>query len=117
MQVKFKANQAGLNRLLYGRSGPVALHVANIGRQVGGAYRDCVPVVSGDLQGGIRGRLIRKSRDWGFEIWNRMIYASWIEDGKRYDPRSGRTIYVKVGPRPCLRQALRAVGLSRSRRI
>lgn len=116
-RIEFKANQAGLERLLRDVRGPVVLHVANKGREAEGAYRRCIPIVSGQLKRGVRSQLVRRGRDWGFDVFNDEPYATWIEDGRRYDPRSGRTIYVKVGPRPCLRQALRAVGLSRSTRV
>jgi hypothetical protein len=116
-QVTFRANQAGLNRLLRDRNGPVVLHVANVGREVEGAARRLVPVVSGDLKRSIGSRLERRAGGWGAEVFSDIVYATWIHDGKRFDPRSGRIIYVKVGPRPFLLQALRSVGLSYSRRV
>lgn len=105
-------------RMLKGRSGPVHLHMSNIGRQAEGAARRCVPVKSGDLKGSIDSRVVRGvTGDWQAEVFSDLPYASWIEDGKRFDPRSGKTIRVKVGPRPCLREALRSIGLGRSRRV
>lgn len=117
-QVTFKLNQAATNRLLKGASGPVQLQVANLGRKVEGTARRLVPVVSGRLKSSIASRLFKTPRgEWGSEIFATEPYASWIEDGRRYDPRSRKIIFVKVGPRPFLKEALAATGLSRSRRI
>lgn len=115
--VSFRVNQAGMNRLLKDRNGPVQLHIANVGRQVEGAARRIVPVVSGDLKDSIGSVMQRRSGGWGVNVFAHLVYATWIHDGKRYDPRSGRIIYVKVGPRPFLLDALREVGLSYSRRV
>lgn len=113
----YKSNQAALNRMLRGRPGPVQLHVANVGRQVEGAARKLVPVVSGNLQRSIGSRLTKSpSGEWMAVVFADSPYATWIEDGKRFDPRSGGTIFVKVGPRPFLKQALASVGLRLSRR-
>lgn len=115
-QVTLRMNQSAVNRLLKGR-GPVQLYVANWGRQVEGEARRRVPVVSGRLKDSIDSELVKTARgEWGCEIFSDEPYASWIEDGKRFDPRSGRIIFVKVGPRPFLRDALRAVGFPRSQR-
>lgn len=114
--VTFRANQAGLNRLLKDRRGPVQLHVANVGREVEGVARRIVPEVSGDLKRSIGSVMQRRSDGWGVNVFADIVYATWIHDGKRYDPRSGRIIFVKVGPRPFLVQALNQVGLRLSRR-
>jgi hypothetical protein len=36
------------------------------------------------------------------------VYAMWIHEGMRYDPRAGRIVYVHAGPRPFLVDALDA---------
>lgn len=115
-QTVFRANRAGMARLLEDRRGPVVLHIANLGREVRGRAKQLVPVVSGKLHDSIEFDMVRTARGWSAEVTAESPYASWIEDGKRFDPRSGRTIYVKVGARPFLRRALRDVGLHRSRR-
>lgn len=116
MDVKFRLNQAATRRLLEERNGPVVLHVANKAREVRGAAKERVPVVSGKLRDSIDFEMVKTSRGWSAEVRAEKPYASWIEDGHRFDPRSGRTIFVKVGPRPFLRQAVDAVGLRLSRR-
>lgn len=115
--VTFQVNRAGMARLLEDRQGPVVLHIANLGREVRGRWKDCVPVVSGRLKRSIDFEMVRQARGWTAEVTADVPYGSWIEDGRRFDPRSGRTIFVKVGPRPCGRQALNVVKLNRSRRI
>ena len=117
--VTFRANQAGLRRLLHDASGPVVLHVANKGRQVEGEARRRVPVVSGRLRGTIGSQIgpARTGPGHGVVVFASSPYASWSHEGRRFDPRSGRKIFVRVGPRPFLRDALAAVGLGRSRRL
>jgi len=114
--VDLRLNRAEMNRMLEGRSGPVTLYVANYGREVQGAAKRLVPVVSGRLKSSIRSRLVRTGRGWGVEVGSEEPYASWIEDGKRRDPRSGRVIRVKVGPRPFMRRAVNETGFGLSRR-
>ena len=114
--ISFRVNQSGMARLLTDARGPVVLHIANLGREVRGKWKACVPKVSHDLEKSIDFKMVRQARGWTAEVTAEVPYASWIEDGKRFDPRSGRTIFVKVGPRPCGRKALNAVKLFRSRR-
>lgn len=108
-----------MRQMLEGRNGPVTLFVANYGREVRGAARRLVPVKSGRLKGSIRMRLVKASGGWAANVSADEPYASWIHDGKRHDPRTGRTIRVKVGPRPFLRRAVNETGfgLSQRRRI
>lgn len=122
-QVSLKLNRSATRQMLEGRQGPPALFVANYGRKVRGAAKRIVKSTgafkSGKLHDSIDFRMVPTVRGWAADITADVPYASWIEDGKRYDPRAGRVVYVKVGARPFMRQAVNETGfgLSHRRRI
>lgn len=91
-------------RKLFIRGGPVDIDLHRRAQRVGGKARTDVVKKTEQLKTSIIERHGREPLTW--EVAAVAPYAMWIHDGKRYDPRSGRTIYVRVGPRPFLKNAL-----------
>lgn len=66
--------------------------------------RVLAPVDRGRLRASISHRRGDEPMVW--EVVADVVYASWIHDGERFDPRAGRVVYVIVGARPFLVDAL-----------
>lgn len=122
-----------LNQLLRGRSGPVALHLANTGRQVAGAARRLAPRGSGPgphLADNISSALVPTPTGLGVRIVADVPHAIYVHRGtKPHDIGSpvliNAGVWRYIGPSPAgrgkqhpgtkpnrfLLRALEAVGL------
>lgn len=127
--VNYRPNSGNIDALLYGRTGPIVLHLANTGRQVEGAARRRVGVKSGKLKGGISSRLVRAGgKDWTVEVAasakndRGTDYAMYHHEGSRavngklmVFEVGGATVYTMrrkaIPPNPFMRDALKDVGL------
>lgn len=67
--VGYRPNQAALNQMLNGRTGPVVLHIANVGRQAEGNARRLVGVKSGALKASIGSRIVKSNQGYNVEIF------------------------------------------------
>lgn len=137
MDARVTINKTGMDRLLRSRSGPLALHVANVGRQVAAGARQRAPLgKTGDLKDSIDFRMVRTSTGWTAEIVADAPHAAFVHEGTRPHPifprkRHGllvfdvgnETVFVRgpvnhpgTKPRPFLREAAAALGLRVRRR-
>lgn len=69
MAGRFRADQGALNQLLYGRTGPVQLMVANKGREAEGHARRLVGVKTGKLKASIGSRVVRSNPGYNVEVY------------------------------------------------
>lgn len=69
MAARYRPSHAALNQLLNGRTGPVVLHVANIGRQAEGNARRLVGVKTTALKASIGSRIVKSSAGYNVEIY------------------------------------------------
>lgn len=69
MAGRYRADQAALNQLLHGRTGPVVLHVANKGREAEGHARRLVGVKSTKLKASIGSRVVRSNPGYNVEVF------------------------------------------------
>lgn len=139
MAVRYRANVGALNQMLYGRTGPVVLHVANKGREAEGHARRLVGVKSGDLKQSIGSRVVKSNPGYNVEVFagNTAKTARYVmphHDGARphvIRPRRAQFLRFKVGGKvvyarkvnhpgnranPFLRRGAQAAGLSVRRR-
>lgn len=99
--VVYRANKAGIDHLLYDRSGPVQLHVANTGRKVEGNARRRVGVKTGKLKGTIGSRLTpSRPKGYNVEVFAGTSYGLFHHDGTRAHvirPRNASVLKFQVG--------------------
>lgn len=69
MAPRFRADQAALNQLLHGRTGPVQLHVANKGREAEGHARRLVGAKTLKLKQSIGSRVVRSNPGYNVEVF------------------------------------------------
>jgi hypothetical protein len=69
MALRYRPNQAAVNAMLHGRTGPVVLHLANEGRRVEGNARRLVGVKSGALKASIGSRIVRSNPGYNVEVF------------------------------------------------
>lgn len=69
MALRYRPNQAAVNQMLYGRRGPVVLHLANKGREGRGHAKRLVGRDSSDLYQTIDFRIVRSGPGYNVEIF------------------------------------------------
>lgn len=69
MAGRFRADHGALYQLLYGRTGPVQLHVANKGREAEGHARRLVGVKTTKLKASIGSRVVRSNPGYNVEVF------------------------------------------------
>lgn len=139
MAPRFRADQAALYDLLFGRTGAVQLHVANKGREAEGHSRRFVGVKSGDLKQTIGSRVVRSNPGYNVEVFagNTAKTAKYVmphHDGSRphvIRPKRAQFLRFTVGGKvvyarkvnhpgnranPFLRKGAQAAGLRVRRR-
>lgn len=105
MVLRYRPNQAAVNAMLHGRTGPVVLHLANKGREGSGHARRLVGVKSGDLKATIGFRIVRSNPGYNVEIHaggtpKTMRYVMPHHDGARphvIRPRRKRVLKFQSG--------------------
>lgn len=99
--VIYRANKAGIDQLLYDRTGPVQLHIANTGRKIEGTARRKVGVKSGHLKGTIGSRLTPgRPKGWNVEVFATASYAVFHHSGTRphiIRPKTAKVLRFQVG--------------------
>lgn len=102
MAGRYRADQGALNQLLYGRTGPVQLHVANKGREVEGYARRLVGVKSGETRAGIYSRVVLSNPGYNVEVGARSKAMPYHHDGTKphiIRPRRKRALKFQAGGR------------------
>lgn len=107
MALRYRPNNAAINQMLHGRTGFVALHLANEGRRVEGNARRLVGVKSGKLKATIGSRIVRSNPGYNVEVFaggtpetSRYVLAH--HDGARphvIRPRRKRALKFQAGGR------------------
>lgn len=69
MAIRYRPNQSAINQMLHGRTGFVALHLANEGRRVEGNARRLVGVKTGALKASIGSRIVRSNPGYNVEVF------------------------------------------------
>jgi hypothetical protein len=99
--VVYRANRAGIDHLLYDRSGPVQLFVANTGRKIEGNARRRVGVKSGETKASIGSRLTPgRPKGYNLEVFATSKVALMHHDGTRAHiirPRNAKVLRFTVG--------------------
>lgn len=124
-----------VDQLLHGRTGPVVLHQANLGRQAAGIARRIAPRDTGTLASTIQSKLVPDRKGYHIELVAGVPYAIYVHQGTRahfpppnavagwamrhdFPAKGGaflvaRAISRKAQPRkPFLLEAVRRLGLN-----